>query len=145
MTALTKGRVTPEALGENREAQVAASQLIHTGAIVCRNAAGFAVKGATATGLVGLGCALTAADNRTGGNGDITAKYRPGSFRFANSAGGDEITIAHVGDVCFVVDDQTVARTDGSAARSPAGFVDFIDGQGVWVRFDEALTLVATA
>jgi len=39
-----------------------------------------------------------------------------------------------------VVDDQTVAKTDGTATRSPAGFVDMVDDLGVWVRFDEAMT-----
>ena len=71
--------------------------------------------------------------------------YRPGCFRFANSAGGDEITIAEIGDVVFAVDDQTVAKTDGTSSRSPAGFVDDVDDLGVWVRFDEVLTKVATA
>ncbi|WP_226779519.1 hypothetical protein [Oceaniglobus trochenteri] len=145
MAALVKGRVTPEALGEDREGKVAASQVIFTGALVCRNAAGYLVKGVVATGLVGVGCAVDDFDNGSGANGAINAKYRPGVFRFANSGGADEITFAQTGDVCFVVDDQTVAKTDGSSARSPAGIVDHVDDIGVWVRFDEALTLAATA
>lgn len=38
------------------------------------------------------------------------------------------------------MDDQTVAKTDNSAARSPAGVVEDVEDAGVWVRMDEALT-----
>jgi hypothetical protein len=34
------------------------------------------------------------------------------------------------------VDDQTVAKTDGTGARSVAGKVFDVDSGGVWVRFD---------
>ena len=36
--------------------------------------------------------------------------------------------------VCYIVDDQTVAKTDGSSARSKAGTIVNVDDQGVWVR-----------
>ncbi|CUH67985.1 hypothetical protein TG4357_03322 [Thalassovita gelatinovora] len=57
-----------------------------------------------------------------------------------NSAAADEITIADIGNKAYAVDDQTVAKTDGTATRSPAGIIDDVDANGVWVRFDEALT-----
>ena len=144
MTALTRGRATPQIEGNNRSALLAAAAAIFQGAIVMRNAAGYALNGATATGMVGIGRAEQPGDNAAGANGDASVLYRPGCFRFANSAGGDEITIADIGDACFVVDDQTVARTDGTSTRSPAGMVDNVDTLGVWVRFDEALTKAAT-
>ena len=37
---------------------------------------------------------------------------------FANSASGDLITAAEVGSDCYIVDDQTVAKTNGSSTRS---------------------------
>ena len=61
-------------------------------------------------------------------------------FHFANSAAADAIAIGDIGAVCFAVDDQTVAKTNGSSTRSPAGIVEDVDATGVWVRFDEALT-----
>jgi len=146
MTALAADRATPFRLGTDRaEGAAAASQLIYAGGIVARNAAGYLVKGATATGLVGVGAAVDRCDNSTGAAGDQTVHYTRATGRFANSASGDLITIADIGAVCFMVDDQTVAKTDGSSSRSPAGFVEAVDALGVWVRFDEALTRIAAA
>ena len=93
---LAQDRNTPAASGDLREGPVAAAQLIHAGALVCRNAAGFLVKGATATGLVGVGRAEHRVDNATGGAGDAQLRYRPGIYRFANSTAADLITIADI-------------------------------------------------
>ena len=139
MVALTKDRNTARAEGDIRQGPVAASNLIYAGALVMRNAAGYLVKGQTATGLVGAGRAEERVDNSAGANGDLDANYRPGTFHFANS-GGDPITAADVGNKCYAEDDQTVARTDGTGTRSPAGIIDAVDANGVWVRVDEALT-----
>lgn len=143
MAALTTDRNTPRAEGDIRRFGVAATTLIFAGALVMRNAAGFLVQGQAATGLVGVGRAEQRADNAAGADGDIECDVRCGTFRFVNSAGGDEITNADCGDLCFAVDDQTVAKTDGGGARSPAGTIDHVDASGVWVRFDEALTKAA--
>ena len=142
MTALAADRNTPRSQGEYREGPVAAAQLIYAGAIVCRNAAGFLVKGVTATGLTGVGRAEARVDNSAGAAGDAQLRVQPGTRRFANSTATDKITIADIGKACFVVDDQTVAKTSATATRSKAGVVDDVDDQGVWVRFDEALTRV---
>lgn len=139
--ALSADRNTPRAEGDILRSPAAAS-LIYAGALVMRNAAGYVTKGATATGCVGVGRAEQRVDNSGGSAGDLSVNVRPGRFRFNNSASADAITIAEIGDVCFIVDDETVAKTDGSGTRSPAGFVADIDDQGVWVRFDEALTRV---
>lgn len=139
MTALSQDRNTPRMGGETRQGPVAAGAAIFAGALVMRNAAGFILPAQAATGLVGIGRAEEQIDNSAGGNGDLTVMYRPGIYRFENSAGADEITISDVGALCFAVDDQTVAKTDGGAARSPAGIIDGVDAQGVWVRLDEAL------
>lgn len=138
MAALTKDRNTPEAMGDMRSGGVAAATTIYAGAIVMRNASGYLRNGATATALVGVGRAEERVVN-SGSAGDETVKYRAGVFRFGNSASGDLIAIADIGKVCFVVDDQTVAKTNGTGTRSPAGFVDHVDSLGVWVRFDEAM------
>jgi hypothetical protein len=140
MPPLTTGRNTPRLTGDDRQGAVAASTKIFAGAIVMRDAAGFLTEGQTATGLVGVGRAEELADNSAGANGDQTVAYRTGCYRYANSAAADEITAADIGAKCYAVDDQTVAKTDGTGTRSPAGIVDGLDAQGVWVRFDEALT-----
>jgi hypothetical protein len=140
MAALSADRNTPRFEGEVRRGDVAAATLIYAGAIVMRDAAGNLIEGQTATGLVGVGRAEERVDNSAGSAGDLTCDYRPGVYRFANSAAADLIAKADIGNLCYAVDDQTVAKTNGSSTRSPAGIIDNVDAQGVWVRFDEALT-----
>lgn len=142
MAALNTERHTAMRKGDLREEPVAATVKIWAGALVMRNAAGFLTKGATATGCVGVGRAERTVDNN-GAAGAATAEYRVGTFLFANSAAGDLITLADIGKACFIVDDQTVAKTDGTGTRSRAGIVDGVEGTGVWVRMDEALARAA--
>lgn len=143
MTALSSDRNTRARLGNNRVEGLAASVKVWSGSIVMRNAAGYVTKGATATGCMGVGRAEATVDNTSGAAGALTVEYTQGTFLFANSASGDLITIADIGKVCYIVDDQTVAKTDGTATRSRAGIVDGIESNGVWVRMDEALTRAA--
>jgi hypothetical protein len=140
MAVLTSDRNTPRYQGEIRRGTVAAANLIYAGALVMRNAAGHLVKGQTAAGLVGVGRAEERVDNTNGADGAVSLDYRPGCYRYANSGGADEITAADIGGKAYAVDDQTVAKTDGGSSRSPAGIIDDVDAQGVWVRFDAALT-----
>jgi hypothetical protein len=144
MVALTADRNTPEAIGDLREGAVGASTLIYAGAIVMRNAAGFLIRGATATGSIAVGRAEQRVDNSGGAQGAQTVRYKVGTFRFNNSTAADAITFADIGRACWLVDDDQVARTSGTNTRSRAGIVEMVDAQGVWVRFDEALTRVAT-
>lgn len=132
MTALTQDRNTPRREGVAIEPPVKGATTLYAGALVCLDANGFAVPGATATGLTAIGRAEEQAIN-TGADGAVRARVRHGTFRWSNSAGGDEVTLAHVGQACWVVDDQTVARTSGSATRSKAGIVADVDELGVWV------------
>ena len=131
---------TAARLGNMRSDLVAASVKIFAGALLMLNAAGYVTKGATATGSFGIGRAEARADNSAGANGAITVSWCGGVFRFANSSAGDMITNARAGKLCTIVDDQTVAKTDGTATRSRAGIVDAVEANGVWVRFDEAVT-----
>jgi len=137
MTALTKDRNTPRATGDVKVMDVAAGAKIFAGAIVMRNATGFADKGQTALNLRGAGVAVEQVDNSAGNDGDLQVKVREGVYRFANSAAGDAITAADIGTFCYAVDDQTVAKTSGSNTRSVAGKVVGVDAQGVLVEFDE--------
>jgi hypothetical protein len=136
MTALTSDRNTQRVAGDNQQGGMAAVK-IFAGAIVMRDASGFITKGQTALGLRGAGMALEQLDNSAGSPGDLEIKYRDGTFRFANSAAGDEITSADIGHLCYAVDDQTVAKTSGPDTRSAAGIVAGVDDLGVWVEFDE--------
>lgn len=139
MVALTSERNTKTRLGDLRYDAMAAVK-IFAGGIVMRNASGLLTKGATATGCFGVGRAEATVDNSAGAAGAVSLTYRAGQFAFANHS-GDLIAQADVGKVCYIVDDQTVAKTNGAGTRSPAGIVEGIEAPGtVWVRFDEAVT-----
>jgi len=133
MAALTQDRNTP-ATGESVFTDpVKAGVTIFAGALTCLDADGNLVPGAEATTLMARGRAKAKV---VGGaaDGDITADSETGIFRFSNSAAADAITRADIGENCFVVDDQTVAKTNGAGTRSVAGRIVQLDAQGVWVR-----------
>lgn len=139
MTALNNERNTAARVGDARVDPMAASVKVFAGSLVMRNAAGHVTKGATATGCIGIGRAAFTVDNSGGAAGAETLEYRTGVFGYANHA-ADLVTQADVGKLCYIVDDQTVAKTHGGNTRSPAGYVDGIEGGTVWVRLDEAVT-----
>lgn len=136
MTALTQERDTQRRNGHQASYPMSASKIL-AGAIVCLSTAtGYATKGATATTLVTVGCARETVDNSAGVAGDLQIPVdRAGWFRYANSASGDLIAMDDVGKVCYVVDDQTVALTDGTGTRSAAGRIRDVDAVGVWIEF----------
>jgi len=136
MAALTADRNTVSREGTQFEFPVAAATRIFAGSIVGFNAgAAYAGKGVTSTTFKTAGVAVEQADNSAGAAGDLRVKVRRGTWRFANSSAGDAITLADVGSDCYVVDDQTVAKTNGTSTRSVAGKVRDVEASGVWVEF----------
>jgi hypothetical protein len=135
MTALTQDRNTLRRDGQQLEPPVAGATKIYAGSIVAINAAGYAVPGATATTLKAAGVAEHRADNSAGAAGDIRVRLRKGTHVFANSAAADAIALTDIGADCYIVDDQTVAKTNGTNTRSVAGKVFDVDANGVWVNF----------
>ena len=135
MSALTKGRNTVTKDGVLFVRDVAAATTLFAGGIACLDASGNATPGATATTLTADGRIENSVDNASGAAGDLTVKIRKGVFRFENSSAGDAITKAEIGDDYYIVDDQTVAKTDGTATRSVAGKIVDVDSVGVWVQF----------
>lgn len=139
MPALTADRATPNRVNRDLSLPVAASANIYAGAmvamIVSSTGAGNATRAATATNLIGVGVAIEQADNTGGAAGAVRVKVRKGCWQIGNSAAGDLITLADIGTNCFMVDDNTVAKTNGSSTRSVAGRVVDVDANGVWVDF----------
>ena len=133
--ALNADRDTPARKGAVREAPVAANTIIYAGGMTAITTAGVARPPSAASDIV-LGRSRERADNATGADGDVSVDIEAGTFRYANSAGGDEITRAHIGDDCFAVDDERVARTNGGSSRPRAGSVFDVDALGVWVKSD---------
>lgn len=129
--ALNAGRDTPM-MGEGGACfrfTVAAGATIFPGALVVLDASGDAIPGTVATGLTAAGRA------EDGAEAGERITVRRGIFRMKNSGGGDAITKADWGKAVFVVDDETVARTNGSATRSAAGICRGVEAAGVWVEF----------
>jgi hypothetical protein len=134
MVALTAERSAPRKDGRDYNDPVEAATKIFGGSLVCLNAAGNATKGATALNLKAIGRARATADNTAGAAGALAVETETGVFRFANSAAGDLIARADLLADCYIVDDQTVAKTTGGATRSIAGKIVDVDANGVWVR-----------
>lgn len=132
--ALTKDRNTAERTGDLISAGVAAAVKCFAGGIAVLDASGNIKPGVAATGLVCVGRFEEYVDNSGGAADAVTATAKRGSFRFGNSADADAITVAEIGDVCWIVDDEKVAKTSGGATRSVAGIIEDVDSVGVWVR-----------
>ena len=120
MSALAADRNTLQKERVLRSIPVKASQLIYAGAIVCVNSSGLATKGATATGLTAVGVAEKRADNSAGADSAINVRVRRGVFCFDNSTSSDAIAEKDIGATVYIVDDHTVALTNGSSSRSAA-------------------------
>lgn len=135
MAAATQNRNTPRREATRLSLPVAANTNIWAGTIVSvlTDNSG-AVPGGTASSGKGVGVAQERANNTGGAAGAIRVTVeQQEAFRFGNSASGDLIAISDIGNLCYIVDDQTVAKTSNSGARPAAGVVADVDANGVWV------------
>lgn len=130
MAALTQDRNTPEREANFLVLPMAAGATIYAGSLVAVNASGQAVPGSTSTGLTAAGRAEECKKN-SGVDGAETIKVRRGVFKFQNS-GTDAVALPL--STCYIVDDQTVAATNGTNTRSAAGKALAIEADGVWVQ-----------
>lgn len=78
-------------------------------------------------------------DNTGGAAGALLVHVLSGEFKWATAGGGDTVTQAFVGRPAYVVDDQTVAATDNTGARSFAGIVTRVETDGIWVLMGLAI------
>lgn len=127
--ATTGERNTTQREGEIFAYDLAENARIHKGALVVIDA-GYAKAGFEGAALKTVGIAMDTADNVLG---DTIVKARTGTFLFRNATGADEITRADIGAECFVLDDETVAKTDAGGTRSVAGRIRTIEGANVWI------------
>lgn len=131
--SLSADRNTPWKDGDLIPVPVAANVKIFAGAQVAASATGHATPGAVATTLTYLGRAEECVDNTGGGAGAKTVLVRRGkAFKWKNS-GADPVTQAGLGKPCYIVDDETVAATNGANTRSASGVVVHVEADGVWV------------
>lgn len=130
--ALNAERDTPARESRSRELPVASGATIYAGGLTAISSTGFLKVPSAATDTV-VGRAKASVAN-PGADGAINGEVERGCFRYGNSAGADEITAADIGSDCYAVDDETVAKTNGSNARPRAGLIFAVDAQGVWVE-----------
>ncbi|HZZ04634.1 hypothetical protein [Paraburkholderia sp.] len=136
MTVLTADRDTPNRAGLRFSYPAKGGVKFYVGAIAAVDSAtGFMTKGAASTTLKSAGIVQEQIDNSAGADGAVNVPTKRGIWRVANSAGADQLTLKDVGANAYIVDDQTVAKTDGTGTRSIAGVVRDIDPAGVWVEF----------
>lgn len=136
MAAATSDRNTRQRAGLVRAFPMAAATKIPGGVIAAITAAGLLANGATALNLKSVGVTQSTLDNSAGLASAFMGEVHVGVWGpFANSAAADQITLAEVGSDCFIVDNQTVAKTNGANTRSAAGKVWDVTAEGVWVEF----------
>jgi len=97
-----------------------------------------AAKAVDAATYVAVGVAT---ETVTGGaaDGDVTVVVdRTYPYAFKNSAGGDLITAADIGRAAYIVDDETVAKTNPNSTRAKAGAIEDVTAEGVFVSIGKA-------
>lgn len=111
---------------------------IYAGAMVCVNAAGYAVVGADSTGLIFMGIAREEVDNTDGQDGDINVLVRRrGLFLMAFHTA---ISIANMGDNVFIYDDESVDVAGNVTFDIYVGNIAlYIDTTHAWVDIEPAI------
>lgn len=92
-----------------------------------------ALKAADAANYRAVGVFMASVTGGTA-DGDETVDIQAGTYPFNNSAGADALSDADIGRPCYVVDDDTVAKTSALDTRCLAGVVRCVDEDGVWVE-----------
>jgi hypothetical protein len=131
--ALTADRATEQKEGVLVSIPVKANVKCYAGGIAVTSG-GYAAPGSVATTLTYVGMFTETVDNTGGADGAKSVLVRRGrAFKWSNSTSTDEITQADIMADCYIVDDETVAKTSGTSTRSKAGKVIGVDATGVWV------------
>jgi hypothetical protein len=141
MTALSapikRQRIGDPTTGVPRYAQsgpiilsVAAATTIYPGALVAANAAGAIVNASADITQKVLGV-YDGGDTINTSLAAATIAPAAGVFAFVNS---DTITVAHIGQPAFVVDNATIAKSSSSNTRPCAGTIVGVSTDWVWVQ-----------
>ena len=131
MAALIQNRNTQRRVQGSHHDPVAAGVVIHSGALIALNAAGYAQPASATTGLRMRGIATVPCNNMAGADGAGTVDTNTGCHLLANAG---DIDRSHIGATAYISDDQTV--TADSTGSSAVGRIDDIDSDGVWVYID---------
>ncbi len=120
--SLSADRKTEYREGVELDYPLAASALLYSGSLGAVNAAGYAVPAAASAGLVVQGLVMARADNSSGAAGAISAVIRR---QCAVRLKGSGLTQAMVGELVYVMDDETVgARPTGTEVSAESLVAD---------------------
>lgn len=153
--ALAKAKKTVKQLTGPRNVGVTAGVTCYQGGLVIL-AAGYARPGRQGQGADNTAKAADAATYRAVGialetavggdaNGDVAIDIEEGEFLFKNSAAGDAIAVTEIGKPCYIIDDETVAKTNPNSTRAVAGVVVGVGSDGVMVGVSLANSAALTA
>ncbi len=131
MTAMSQARTLVETEGRQSNPPMKGATTILQGALVVMEA-GLAVPGKTALNLTAVGVAKETVVN-AGADGATKVPTERGTFKFFNLA-SDPVVAGDIQKDCYIVDDQTVAKTSGTNTRSVAGKIIEVEADGVFVR-----------
>jgi len=110
LSALTSDLSTPCRLGRQYVHPLAASVKAFSGGIAVLDATGNCRPAITATGLTACGVFQETVDNLLGSAGDKVVRVEKGVFGFLTDG---TINRTHIGRTVYLLDDQTVAATNG--------------------------------
>lgn len=118
---------------ENLELPMGASTTIYRGTMIALDQSGYAfpATGSLVRRAVGVS---TEGKANAGAAGAKTIRVERGCFGFVSTSGDDAITIADIGSVCYVLDDQTVSRSSQNGTLPYAGRVARIENSLVFVE-----------
>jgi hypothetical protein len=125
MAALTSGRRN-DRYGHHALPDLLAIPLkggikVYKGAMMAITAAGILTNASADVTLKVVGSSEHDYDTTGLSDGDLVGQVRRGAFHYKNSAAGDAIAQAEYLKTVYVVDNQTVAKTDGTGTRPAAG------------------------
>lgn len=140
---------SPDATTRRLSVPVAAATTIYMGALVATliGGSGYATNATADNTYRVIGVAASNATNTTaagyGSDGDISVDVERGVFPFTNSSSTDALSAADVGELCYVADNDTVARTSNGGLRPVAGYVSRIESGKVWVEIGASVVNAA--
>ena len=135
MAAAIAPRETPKYNAILRSLPVAASVTIYAGTMVAVDTSGYARPARTSTTDRVVGMARATVTNGAVAGAVNVEVDSESIVRMGNSTSGDLIAGTEVGATIYAVDDQTVAKTNGTNTRVAAGTCFAVDSAGVWVKF----------
>lgn len=156
MVALTAPRMTSlRATNHEHNFGVKAEVQIFAGALLIL-AAGFLRPGREGQGGDNAAKAADAATYRAvgiatdtikggAGDGDERLDVESGVFPFAIGGGGDALTAADIGKPVYVIDDQTVGKTNPNSTRCVAGALHDVADGFAWVEVSPTISAALTA